>query len=433
MHVLILSEYWSPTYGVPQRRWHWLTGILEAAGHTVSVVTPRTKSGPIPVAHETLVPTQIQEQKSGLTERALAQIMSSKRMAATAIDYIRGLDAAERPAVIIGTVPTLPTAKATEIVGKKTGIPNIIDLRDAWPDLLKYTAQWNEETGRQSLREKLLGGLPTTVASTVFKMNFARTLANAAGIISTTTSLEAALRQDLYQPFFSTVRNVFPPPTHPEVRHTHTPGQPLHVLYAGTIGRAQKLSHVLDAVALLPEGTVDVRFVGTGAAQEYLRSRVEYSPVLRQAVSFYPRTINGRLSRHYEWADVGLVHLADWEPLRRTVPSKMYELMEEAIPVVGVVEGEAQHLIENLGAGWVAAPGDVPGLAALFSQLAAGPVEPVGDAAREWVLSQREQTAPDNFLWVVESAAAGVSGGRGSRECQTRSSSPGTRTRVATE
>lgn len=40
MESLIVSKYWYPENGVPQRRWMWLTKILVDAGHAVSVIAP---------------------------------------------------------------------------------------------------------------------------------------------------------------------------------------------------------------------------------------------------------------------------------------------------------------------------------------------------------------------------------------------------------
>ena len=38
--ILVLSHYWAPENGVPQRRWTWLTEMLHEQGHSVSVIAP---------------------------------------------------------------------------------------------------------------------------------------------------------------------------------------------------------------------------------------------------------------------------------------------------------------------------------------------------------------------------------------------------------
>lgn len=40
MKILFISQYWAPENGVPQRRWSWLTDLLETEGHSVTVIAP---------------------------------------------------------------------------------------------------------------------------------------------------------------------------------------------------------------------------------------------------------------------------------------------------------------------------------------------------------------------------------------------------------
>ena len=40
MRILLVTQYWYPENGVPQRRWSWLAKILIDAGHEVCVVAP---------------------------------------------------------------------------------------------------------------------------------------------------------------------------------------------------------------------------------------------------------------------------------------------------------------------------------------------------------------------------------------------------------
>src|SRR5699024_11948015 len=40
VRVLVVSQYWAPEYGVPQRRWGWLAELMKSEGHEVVVLTP---------------------------------------------------------------------------------------------------------------------------------------------------------------------------------------------------------------------------------------------------------------------------------------------------------------------------------------------------------------------------------------------------------
>ena len=115
MRILVVSQYWHPDNGIPQHRWAWLTRVLEDAGHAVDVVCPHPTSGDEAVGHETLYFTHLFKPGSGLTRRALIQV-------ASAVDAVRtGISGPEKPDVVIGTVPAIPTALSTLALAKARG------------------------------------------------------------------------------------------------------------------------------------------------------------------------------------------------------------------------------------------------------------------------------------------------------------------------
>ena len=132
---------------------------------------------------------------------------------------------------------------------------------------------------------------------------------------------------------------------------------------------------------------VSLRFVGAGAARQNVKRLAAQQNV---KADFIERTTVEDISKHYLWADTALVHLTDWEPLGRTVPSKTYELMEMGIHISGVVEGEAARLIKQLNAGHVAPP-ECPGaLAAIWEMLTQDKsLLQVSDVGQRWVESER--------------------------------------------
>ena len=55
------------------------------------------------------------------------------------------------PELIIGTVPSIPTAFVAYLLSRVYGKPYVIDLRDAWPDLLDQSGKWNDGLGKRSV------------------------------------------------------------------------------------------------------------------------------------------------------------------------------------------------------------------------------------------------------------------------------------------
>ena len=166
MKILIISQYWAPENGVPRRRWAWLTEILEAEGHSVTVIAPPPHYNRSPslsewwklrairsrVEHkaenhvETVVRTRYFPAGRSLTQR----ILNQAAVAAAALWVILrrpGSLGYYSPDLIIGSVPALPTSVVTYFASKRFNAPYIVDLRDAWPDLISEHGRWNTGLG----------------------------------------------------------------------------------------------------------------------------------------------------------------------------------------------------------------------------------------------------------------------------------------------
>lgn len=432
MKILVLSQYWWPENGVPQRRWTWLSKILVEAGHQVTVIAPpphyqrkvtvnewwqrrrnRKSSGSAPAegpSGEKIIRSGFFPAGQSLTQKVFNQATVAAG-ALWAIIRKPGYLKTYRPDLIIGTVPALPTAVVTQIAARIMRVPYIIDLRDAWPDLINESQKWNESTGTRSSRERILRKGPFQLLLTITKKGINNALRGADGIIVTAQDLELDLRNRKHfnnsskPPAFTTIRNVFPAETSfLKIAPQTAQSKHLNVLYAGTLGRAQNLANAVKAVQIARASGVDVslRFVGAGVAKKALQDLVEESHL---DVRFYPRHESDDLANFYDWADTALVHLTDWYPLSKAVPSKTYELMTIGLHISGVVSGEAAEIIRTKEAGDVVPPEDPQSLAQLWVDLAHNRERlTVGDAGRRWVEDHRLVYAPDRLLKIVEEA-----------------------------
>lgn len=431
MKILVLSQYWHPENGVPQRRWTWLTRVLVEAGHEVTVIAPpphylrnlslrewlqerkfsshrETSSGP---SGERIIRSGFVPSGSSLTQKVLNQ--STVALGALWVVLKRpGVLKGYRPDLIIGTVPALPTAVTTQLSSLILRAPYVIDLRDNWPELLGQANEWNKGTGRTSLREKVLSRGPLQLVSLATKFVMGRVLKGATGLMVTSSHLRrdlrgrSSLKNKSQQDAIITVRNVFPAETD-YVASSKAEGSTdeLNVLYAGTLGRAQNLANALDAAELAHKQGVSIhlRFVGAGAARDAL---VEKAKSLDVDAVFEQRQPADGLEEFYDWADTALVHLTDWEPLRSAVPSKTYELMSARLHISGAINGETAGIIRKRQAGDVVNAEDPQALADLWVSLARDRSRLMvqGDGP-EWVLTQQKDVAPPRLLELVEKAA----------------------------
>lgn len=428
MRILVLSQYWYPENGVPQRRWAWLSKILADAGHEVMVIAPpphylrrvpikswivqqgfrSSKSVEIGPSGERIVRCGFFPASNSLTQRVLNQASVALSMGFMQLKS-RGPVRRFRPDLVIGTVPALPTSVLAQLVAKINKIPYIIDLRDAWPDLLQESRNWNEGTGRKTLRERVLSRGPLQLLSSITGRAMNSALRKSGGVISTSERLEEYLTASFSKqgkgplPELTTVRNVFPPLSSIEKRTAHRSNcRELHVLYAGTLGRAQKLDNALKATKIAQAAglKIKLKLVGDGATWHALR---EEARNLELEAEFYPRGNADELSEFYTWADTALVHLTDWEALKRAIPSKTYELMELGIHISGALNGEASSLIKELGAGHVVPAEDPEALADMWMSIAKDrELLVVSDGGKKWVEEERTQNAPVRILDIVD-------------------------------
>lgn len=428
MRILVLSQYWAPENGVPQRRWSWLSKILVQAGHEVLVIAPpphyqrrlgikqwfsrKNVFGASDLetgdSGEKILRSGFFPAGPSLTHRILNQASVAASMLLMRVTK-RGHLQEFNPDLVIGTVPALPTATVTHIVAATLRAPYIIDLRDAWPELLKEKGDWNSGTGKRSVREIVFtkGPFQLLTALTESAMNHALHSAN--GIITTSQDLTEHMKKDDAERgtrgtrHIRTVRNVFPPKTEFIASDkSQRPSSELNVLYAGTVGRAQKIDNAVHAVKIAQDRGYDInlRIVGDGATWHTTKATMESLGI---NATIEHRVPADELQSIYDWADTALVHLTDWEPLKRTVPSKTYELMSLGVHTTAVVQGEAARLVEELGAGVVVPPENPEALAAAWTGLIDDRSKlSVSPSGREWVATQRDEVVPEVFVEIVK-------------------------------
>lgn len=423
MRLLVLSQFWYPENGVPQRRWTWLSNIFADMGGVISVVAPppnyRRKLGLVDSLKSFVPSSQIETGPAGeeiyrspflfagesLAARAFSQaFIAAGALITVARDWsrIRTVD------VVVGTVPALPTAVVSFLVARVARVPYVIDLRDAWPDLMKEHRNWNRALESRSRHEEIINSGPIRILSWIVEKGLNALLERADAIIVTSEDLAEKLRnqrskysnsQD--QQLITTIRNVFPANVPKLVKRHPFDFKTLRVLYAGTLGRAQNLRNSIDAAAIAQEqGTpVELIFVGGGAAAGELE---KYAGLMGANASFYRVRSAAEIVKFYEWADTALVHLTDWEPLDRAVPSKTYELMSLGIHISGVVNGETARIIKELDAGDIVEPENPHQLAELWTALFKDPARlSVTAKGRMWVESEREAVVPGEVKKIV--------------------------------
>ncbi|MGM1028342.1 MAG: glycosyltransferase family 4 protein [Actinomycetota bacterium] len=407
MQILLLTHYFEPENGAPQRRWSALIERLVAQGHSVHVIAPAphypTGRSPEQMRPE-LRPGASSVGEHGATVHRVSFLSHNSSIVSRTADHVwvarRSVRVAMRlvkagrlqPDVVIATAPGLPTLAAGRAVSRRLGIPFVAEMRDAWPDLVSHTPGLADGRGlvgrvKQSVHEAVTGlqrGAATVVTTTE---SFARVL-RGRGI----DSVHVIRNGTLLERYASI----------PATVHDH---DELRVLYMGTIGRSQGLEHLIRAAAIAQDRglPVDTRIVGYGADLKNLR---ELNASLGSPVDLRGKVGADEVFGHYVWADTTVVSLRAWEPFEWTVPSKLYELMATGKHVSAIVAGEAADLVLESGCGDVVAPGSVEAIVALWERLVADRqlVSSRGDG-RAWVAANVDyDILAERYRFVLEDA-----------------------------
>jgi glycosyltransferase involved in cell wall biosynthesis len=130
------------------------------------------------------------------------------------------------------------------------------------------------------------------------------------------------------------------------------------VLYIGAHGISHALTRILECAGQLKEyPEIQFVFVGDGAEKPTL---IEYARRENlENVSFYKSVNKNQVSTFYALSDVCLVPLRDIPLFGAFIPSKIFEIMAMARPIIASLHGEAAEIINRSGGGIVVEPEDV--------------------------------------------------------------------------
>lgn len=387
MRILLVTHYYAPEIGAPQRRWSALVERFVAAGHEVAVLapSPHYPTGRANWADPSLAPgaktsgehgesihrLRFREYDRRVRGRGLDQVVTAADAFHTGVRRFAGRN---RPDAIVATVPGLPTLVAGLLLGAALRCPVIVEMRDAWPDLVTARGQWDGDSATPGP-----GAWAVAVASVVTALQ-----RRAAAIVTTTSTFAEILRERGMRRVL-TIRHGTRTPVAAERARRTADDVALRVLYAGTVGRSQGLATAVRAAAECSRRGVPVklRIVGDGAELAPLK---ELARTIDAPVEFRPLVAASALAMHYAWSDTVLVSLRAWEPLMWTVPSKLYDALATGRHVTGALAGEAAEIVRRTSSGHVVSPEDVGALADLWAQLHSDRSQlQIGSTGRDWV------------------------------------------------
>jgi glycosyltransferase involved in cell wall biosynthesis len=271
--------------------------------------------------------------------------------------------------VVIATSPQILVGASGWLVGTVRSLPWVFEVRDLWPESLVGVGQ----AAAGTLLYRSLGRVAN------FLYRHATHI-----VVDGEWKRRHLIQQGLDERKISVVRNAIPEDlfldphsdsahqTRQELRQELGLREEFVLLYAGTLGMAHGLETVLMAAARLREsGGVTVLVIGEGAAREQLLAR---SRELRLAnVRYLGKQPREKVPAYLLAADACLVPLRRSDIFKTAIPSKMFEAMAAAKPVILGVEGEAKEILLDAGGGIAVPPEDSEALADAILRLRQNP------------------------------------------------------------
>jgi hypothetical protein len=306
-----------------------------------------------------------------------------------------------RPRIIVATSPQFFTTCAAYVLSRLKRRPFVFELRDLWPDSIVAVGAM-----RESLSIKALRRLEYFLYE------------HAARIVSVTYSFKAVLSGNgvppekiAVVPNGADVDGFMPGEKPADLVERHGLEGKFVAAYIGTLGMAHGLGMILDA-AEQSRGNPKLAFVivGDGSEREALEEAVRSRALAN--VTFVGPVNKDEVKRYWRLADAALVLLRDRPVFRHVLPSKMFEAMATACPIVLGVLGESAQLLERSGAGIVVPPEDARAMLAALERLAANEAEAreMGHRGRRFVEAELNRDGlAAAMLSELHLAAQGVS------------------------
>jgi len=262
--------------------------------------------------------------------------------------------------VAVGTSPQFFCAVATWLYTRIWRTPFVFELRDLWPESIPAVGAMQRSLSLRLLERLERRMYRDAVAIVCLTEAFVRTLRardiDARKLHWIPNGIDPAFWQSANR---DAVRADF------GIRDDEVVAS-----YVGTVGMAHGLGTLVSAAAVLQLHAPAVRILVVGDGAELTALREAVARQGRSNVMFTGLVPRERVPGILAASDMALVTLKPAEVFKTVLPSKMFEAMAAAKPLVLAVEGEAQRVLARAGAGIAVEPGDTSALAAAIVHLA---------------------------------------------------------------
>jgi len=282
-----------------------------------------------------------------------------------------------RPDVVYTYHPPATVALPALVIKTLRRSAVVYDIQDLWPDTVRASGM---VSGRQIL--DMLGRWCNFVYRRVDRLTV---LSPGFRTVLLSRGLDPGIVHVIYN--WCDEERMSAPGQDPQLADELGLAGGFNVVFAGTMGLAQKLETVLEAARICRERCPAARFVFVGGGIEKVRLEELARGMALENVVFLERQPVERIGRILALADVLLVHLKDDPLFCITIPSKTQAYMAAGKPILMAVRGDAAELVERAGAGLSCEPENALALADAVTRMSAMPreeLDAMGTAGRSF-------------------------------------------------
>jgi colanic acid biosynthesis glycosyl transferase WcaI len=353
---LILTQYFPPEIGGAPTRLQSVATELKRMGHEVEVLTgfPNYPRGKFFPGYEHGFYRR--ELRDGITIHRVWLYAATGGGVQRMLNYLSfsstaflGLLKTKRPDYIFVESPPIFLSVPAHLAGLLWGVPFIFNVSDMWPDVIVEGGFLKE-------------GFLVRCMRVLERWSYRKAL-----YVNAVTD---GVRQDLLtKKSVPSEKVLFLPNGADTVRFQARPadnalkgrlglaGRKV-ILWAGTLGFAHGLQHVLQAAKLLEETPhIHFLFVGDGSAKSEI-VRLRDAMGLRN-VTFHDSVQLEDLPPYFSIAEAGLASLIDLPLFEGARPSKVFPILASGKPLIFVGKGETARLVRQANAG-VVVPAENP-------------------------------------------------------------------------
>lgn len=357
MKILILTQYYPPENGAPQNRLASLACHLMNAGHAVQVVTAfpnypeyvfhpdyRTKKRKV----EVMDGIKVIRANLFVSKRSIPFYRLLTYFSFAFNSYFAALRNAATPHVLICESPPLFLGITALALKRKWKSKLVFNVSDLWPESV-------EQLG--IIKNKHLLTLSYRLAKHIYQ-NSDLISGQTNGIVLSVRNIVPDKKtiwipNGIERKKFQSFSPVFPANDKTE----------FCLLYAGILGYAQGLEVIMEAAVKLSDFS-EIKFVLAGDGPERNRLIALKNQLKLENVFFTGNLSIEALFHQLVNADACIIPLKNLQVFKGAIPSKIFEAMYFAKPILLGVEGEAKSLfIERGNAGLFFAPENANDLA----------------------------------------------------------------------